>query len=447
MVRREGCSTSAAGGRPRTRAGLRLDGRPRTRAGLRPLARRRPLVRLRLPVTTLLALLLAGLVAACAGCGESASSSASSSASAPPPRVAAAATVSSDRSTASVDAVAFVDGKPIAKSSYEHWLTVEQAFGSANAAHRALGFLVSAAWLLDEAAAQHVSVPTAQAKQRLSQLERKSFPQAGSLHRYLERSRETEGDLLERVKLELLEARLAPRAVPGQSAAQRKAALARFQQAFQRRWKSRTTCDAGYVMEDCSEYRGKPEGLSAPSAAAHTARAGASHSSAGASANPSGEVYSAPGAMAMGSPAFERNGTIPAQYTCDGADISPPLEWQNVPAKAAALVLFVIDDTATGPASAIRWVVGDIDPNTQGVAAGKTPEGGIVGSDTQGHVGYGGICPARGKTSTVEFVLYALSKKIALSPGFAATTAESEYGSGNDLLGQSAVTYAVYHRP
>jgi hypothetical protein len=150
--------------------------------------------------------------------------------------------------------------------------------------------------------------------------------------------------------------------------------------------------------------------------------------------------------MAISSPAFERNGAIPSQYTCDGADISPPLEWQNVPAKAAALVLIVIDDSSTGPASGIRWFVGDINPSSKGVAAGKSPEDGIVGSDSQGHPGYGGICPPPGKTSTVQFTLYALSKKIPLSSGFQPAVAESEYGSGKLLMGSAAVTYAVYHR-
>jgi phosphatidylethanolamine-binding protein (PEBP) family uncharacterized protein len=209
-------------------------------------------------------------------------------------------------------------------------------------------------------------------------------------------------------------------------------------------------------MEDCSEYHGKPESLTASSPAhsssaaasgssAKSARSGSSSSAAAGSVN--GEVYSSSGSMAITSSAFERNGAVPAQYTCDGSGVSPPLEWQNVPAKAAALVLFVIDDTPTGPASGIRWVVGDISPTAKGVAAGGTPEGGIVGSDTQGHAGYGGICPAHGKTSTIEFVLYALSKKIPLAPGFKPTTAESEYGSGKVLLGSAAVTYAVYHRP
>src|SRR6202167_387075 len=344
---------------------------------------------------TLALLLLAGL----AGCGESSSSSASSS-SASAPAAASSAAVS-NRSAAKVVAGACGGGKRCAKSSYEHWLSVEQALGGdANAGHRALGFLLTADWLVGEASAQHVSVSTAEAKQRLATLKQQSFPQAGALQKFLAKAHETEADLLERVKIELLESGIAAKVTAGQSATQRKATLASFQQAFQRRWRARTTCKAGYVMEDCSEYRGKPENLAVASSASstrsssvHSSSAGSKSSSASgssAASASSGEVSASPGAMEISSPAFERNGAIPTQYTCDGANISPPLEWQKVQSKAAALVLFVIDDSATGPASGIRWIVGDIGPSSVGVAAGKTPEGGIVGSDTQGHSGYGG---------------------------------------------------------
>jgi phosphatidylethanolamine-binding protein (PEBP) family uncharacterized protein len=402
------------------------------------------------PLPALTLVLLVGL----AGCGESASSSSASSSSSTPSSAAASTAVASSHSAASAAAVASVAGQPITKSSYMHWLGVERALGAeSNAGHRALGFLLTMRWLLGEAAARGVSVSTAEVKQRLTQLKQQSFPKAGALQKFLAHAHETENDLLTRVKVELLESRIAAQVAAGQSGAQRKATLASFQQTFQAHWKARTTCTVGYVMEDCSEYRGKPENLTSTSTAStnaasssgHARSAGTSSGASSASAS-SGEVYSSPGSMAITSPAFERNGAIPAQYTCDGANISPPLEWQNVPAKAAALVLFIIDDSPTGPASGIRWVVGDINPSAKGVAAGKTPEGGIVGSDTQGHSGYGGICPARGKTSTVEFVLYALKKPISLSPGFSPTTAESEYGASKDLLGSAAVTYAVYHR-
>lgn len=381
------------------------------------------------------------------GCGSGTSSPTVS----PIPDTGAAARQGAKYSLSS-SAVALVSGKPITKASYEHWLIVEKAGGAtANASHRALSFLITSQWLVGEAAARKLTVSEAEAKRRLAELKRQDFPKAVTLQKFLASSHETEDDLLARVKIELLESHIASQVSAGQSGAQRKATLASFQRTFQNHWKARTTCDTGYVMEDCSEYHGKPENLSPASSAsasssAHTSSTGA-RSATSRSTSVSGEVYSSPGSMAIGSSAFERNGAIPAQYTCDGANISPPLEWQNVPAKAAALVLFIIDDTPTGPASGIRWVVGDISPSTKGVAAGKTPEGGIVGSDTQGHSGYGGICPAHGKTSTVEFVLYALKKKIPLSSGFSPATAESEYGSGKDLLGSAAVTYAVYHRP
>jgi hypothetical protein len=409
---------------------------------------------------TLALALLIGL----AGCGESASNSASTAASTPPAATSATALASSHSAGAHAATVASVAGKPITKASYAHWLVVEQALGGdANASHRALGFLLTSRWLLDEAATRGVSVSAAEAKQRLAELKQQSFPKAGALQKFLAHAHETEGDLVTRVKVELLESRIAAQVAAGQSGAQRKTTLANFQRTFQNHWKARTTCAAAYVMEDCSEYHGKPENLAATSSssastvaassAAKSTTSSSGHSSStrassagSSSSNASGEVYSSPGAMTITSPAFERNGAIPTQYTCDGASVSPPLEWQNVPAKAAALVLFVIDDTPSGSASGIRWVVGDISPSSKGVAAGKVPAGGIVGSDTQGHSGYGGICPQHGKTSTVEFVLYALKQRIPLSPGFSPTTAESEYGSGKDLLGSAAVTYAVYHR-
>jgi phosphatidylethanolamine-binding protein (PEBP) family uncharacterized protein len=193
-------------------------------------------------------------------------------------------------------------------------------------------------------------------------------------------------------------------------------------------------------MEDCKQYRGSGEPqLSAPS----KARASSSPKAAGAS----GEVYSAPGAFSISSTAFERNGAIPAKYTCDGAGISPPLSWAKVPAHAAELVLFVIDDSTDGANGGIRWIVGGIDPSSSGVAEGKLPQGAIVGANTAGKAAYSAICPAPGHTDTIEFVLYALKKPISLSPGFQPAVAEHEYGATKDILGEAAVTYATYRRP
>jgi phosphatidylethanolamine-binding protein (PEBP) family uncharacterized protein len=403
--------------------------------------------RVRAGCLTAAAALLAAVVA---GCGHSARRSASS---AQAPSSPATTATASKGAASREDAVALVAGRPIAMSAYEHWLAVEHALGAANARHRTLGFLITNVWLEDEAKARGVSVTSAQVKARLSSLDRQSFPKPGQLTAYLARAHESEADLLERVRIELLQSRIAGEVAAGHSATQRSAVLVSFQQRFQRRWKSRTTCKPAYVMEDCSEYKGPPESQPTARSAGGSTSSTPSSSSSSASttssspASAGSEVQPGYEGMTVTSSAFAQAGAIPARYTCDGANVSPPLQWHNVPAKAAALVLFAIDDTTSGAASGIRWVVGDIDPATTGVAEGATPAGGIVGSDTQGHSGWGGVCPAKGQTSTIEFVLYALRKRIPLSPGFVPQVAESEYGQSHDLLGAAAVTYASYHRP
>jgi phosphatidylethanolamine-binding protein (PEBP) family uncharacterized protein len=386
-------------------------------------------------------------VALLAGCGGGSTASTSSAV------VPSSPATLGQSSASKADAVALVSSTPIPKTSYTHWLAIEKALGgTSNPSHMALGFLITSEWVIGEAAARGISVSDAEVKQRLAQTEKQVFPKAGALQKFLAKSGETEADLLARMKVEMLESRIATKVTTGKSGSQGKALLASFEAAFQRHWKGYTTCKPAYVMEDCSEYKGKREDLTPSSASsqssASSASSAASGSSSSGSSNSSGEVPPPiAGELTLSSPAFGLNGAIPAKYTCDGAGISPPLEWKNVPAKTAALVLFVIDDTASGPAGGVRWIVGDINPSSKGVAAGETPEGGIVGSDTQGHPGYGAICPAHGKTSTVEFVLYALSKKIPLSPGFQPDIAESEYGSGKLIIGTAAVTYASYQRP
>ncbi len=172
------------------------------------------------PVPALPLLTVGVLVAALiAGCGGGSSSTNTASVPSSP----AAAT---QGSTSSVDAVAYVSHTPISKTSYQHWLAVETALGAAGSpAHQALGFLITSEWVLGEAAARGVSVSEAEVKQRFAQLVHESFPKAGSLQKYLAKSRQTEADLLARIKVELLASRIAAKVSAGKSAAQRSASL------------------------------------------------------------------------------------------------------------------------------------------------------------------------------------------------------------------------------
>jgi Raf kinase inhibitor-like YbhB/YbcL family protein len=330
------------------------------------------------------------------------------------------------------ESVAYVYTTPISKGSYEHWLAVYQAFGvSRDVSHAALGFLITSDWLFGEASAMGLSVSESEVKGHLEELKHKSYSKSGSFAEYLKRTYQTEADMLVRVHMELLESRIDAKVAGSLSGSQRTAALSKFQRTFIERWRPYTTCETGYVMEDCSEYKGPSENLSGATAQS--------------SQQSNGEVPAHPGELSISSPAFGLNEEVPKEYTCDGKNISPALEWQNVPSNAKALVLFAIDDDENGPDGGIRWIVGDINPNTTGVEAGKIPEGGIVGSDTQGHPGYGGFCPEHGKTDSIQFELWALSEKIPLQSGFTPATAESEYAK-YEIAPGAAETYASYHR-
>lgn len=396
----------------------------------------------------LLALLLAGLLGGCGGGSTTASSSTV------PASPAAAPT---QGASSGVDAVAFVAGTPISKAGYQHWVSVEQALGATGSpSHEALGFLITSEWMLGEAAARGITASEAEVKQRFAELERKSFPKAGSLQKFLAKAHESEADLLARIKVELLASRIAAKISARKSPAQRSALLAAFQKSFQTHWKGLTSCDRGYVMEDCKQYKGGPEPGVSPGSASSTSSASSggasgSHGSASsgspASTNSRGEVYTPPGGFSLTSSAFERNGAIPSQYTCAGAGISPQLSWQHIPAHAAELVLFVIDDNSSGSTGGIRWIVGGISPSSTGVAAGQVPAGAVVGTNTAGKATYSAICPAHGKSDTIEFVMYALKKTIPLSPGFQPSKAEAQYGAGKLLMGSAAVTYGIASRP
>jgi Raf kinase inhibitor-like YbhB/YbcL family protein len=353
------------------------------------------------------------------------------------------------------DVVATVEQTPITKASFEHWTSVTAALNHSKAHSKAareavknqvLGFLITSQWVLAEAAHLGISVSEAEVRQRLHQVTAKQFPKASQLKHYLASIGETEADLLMRVKVELLESKIAQHVTAGKTAStEPRLLLSDFQKSFDARWRARTSCRAGYVMEDCKQYKGSPQPAASSSSSSSSTSSSSSHAaSTSASSNSSGELPSTPGAMAISSPAFERNGAIPAQYTCDGANISPPLQWQHLPAHTKELVVFIIDDSSDGSEGGIRWVVAGIDPSLSGLSAGQLPAGAVVGLNGSGKATYGGICPPKGKPAAIEFVLWALSKTIPLSNGFIPAVAEHDY-SHSELA--SATTYATYTRP
>ena len=103
--------------------------------------------------------------------------------------------------------------------------------------------------------------------------------------------------------------------------------------------------------------------------------------------------------LMLASPAIPPGSQIPAQYTCDGSDISPPLSWSGVPAGTGSLVLVIEDPDA--PSGTFRhWAVFDIPPASPGLDAGYSanrPAAGLHQARNDfGKTGYGGPCPPPG---------------------------------------------------
>ncbi|MBI3284934.1 MAG: YbhB/YbcL family Raf kinase inhibitor-like protein [Burkholderiales bacterium] len=107
--------------------------------------------------------------------------------------------------------------------------------------------------------------------------------------------------------------------------------------------------------------------------------------------------------MTLTSSAFHAGSGIPAAFTCDGKDTSPPLSWSGVPANARSLVLIVDDPDAPDPAAPqrtwVHWVLYNIPPDAAGLPQGvqALPAGTHEGRNDWGRTGYGGPCPPIGR--------------------------------------------------
>jgi Raf kinase inhibitor-like YbhB/YbcL family protein len=111
--------------------------------------------------------------------------------------------------------------------------------------------------------------------------------------------------------------------------------------------------------------------------------------------------------MSITSTAFENNASIPVEYTCDGANTSPPLAITGVPEDAVSLALLMDDPDAPG-GSFVHWTIWNIDPAAPDAAEGSAPQGSTEGLNGTGQPGYTGPCPPSGEHRYI-FTVYALS--------------------------------------
>lgn len=123
--------------------------------------------------------------------------------------------------------------------------------------------------------------------------------------------------------------------------------------------------------------------------------------------------------LRISSSAFQANREIPAKYTCEGQDVSPPLAWDGVPAETQSFALIVDDPDAPDPAAPrrtwVHWVVLDLPATARNLPEGvrALPAGTLEGVNDWHRTGYGGPCPPVGR-HRYFFKLYALDTKLEL---------------------------------
>lgn len=126
-----------------------------------------------------------------------------------------------------------------------------------------------------------------------------------------------------------------------------------------------------------------------------------------------------PQAFALRSSAFAPGSGIPTRYTCEGADVSPPLAWDAPPEGTRSFALVVSDPDAPDPAAPkvtwVHWVVYDIPADAraldEGAASGRLPAGARGGHNDWKRETWGGPCPPVGRHRYV-FTLYALDARL-----------------------------------
>ncbi|MBD3317311.1 MAG: YbhB/YbcL family Raf kinase inhibitor-like protein [Chitinivibrionales bacterium] len=124
--------------------------------------------------------------------------------------------------------------------------------------------------------------------------------------------------------------------------------------------------------------------------------------------------------MDVRSSAFSAMETIPAMYTCDGEDVSPPLSWSGIPQETESIVL-IADDPDAPVGTWVHWVAYNIPPRISELESDipptdSLPTGGIQGKNSANKIGYHGPCPPSG-IHRYFFKVHALDTTLELLAG------------------------------
>ena len=139
------------------------------------------------------------------------------------------------------------------------------------------------------------------------------------------------------------------------------------------------------------------------------------------------------------STAFSSGASIAKNYTCDGPDASPSLNWTGAPAGTQSFAL-IADDPDAPAGTWVHWVLYNLPANATELPEGvkkqeQLPDGTLQGRNDFRKVGYNGPCPPPGKPHRYFFKLYALNAKLTLKAG--ATKNDVESAMKGHILAQA----------
>jgi Raf kinase inhibitor-like YbhB/YbcL family protein len=133
---------------------------------------------------------------------------------------------------------------------------------------------------------------------------------------------------------------------------------------------------------------------------------------------------------------------IPAKYTCQGDNISPEININNIPKSAKSLAL-IMDDPDAPSGNFTHWIIWNIPPETDVINENSTPKGSIVGTNSAGSRHYIGPCPPSG-THRYLFKVYALNSMLDLPP---TTVVSKLYSNFQKYLIEQGQLLGLYQQP
>ena len=144
------------------------------------------------------------------------------------------------------------------------------------------------------------------------------------------------------------------------------------------------------------------------------------------------------GPLSLSSPAFQDQGLIPINYSCAGANISPPLNWHGVAPAGTQSWAIVMQDLDVTPTPWVQWSLTGIAAQTRSVGAGEVPQDSVTNRASNGSVGFVGVCPPQGKAHNYQFTVFAMGNQVAIST--AATADQTLTAIQNAAVGSVTLT-------